>query len=340
MKVVECSGKPREVGQQTGEALRDEIRCCLEMWSRVEENEWAKRLPIYVEVMRKDLPDVLDEMQGMAEGADVAPEEIYLLNFPKYPDELGMGEGCTNVVFAAGPDGPIWGKNNDGGPPGKQLPVSARVIRPAKGIPVVEFPFCGMVGVGDGMNAEGVALGHSSVGSMFQRSDRHLPIRPWSHHALQHCRTAAELVEVMASRPLRGKGYSYVCVDRNGSMCSIEAPCPLLQVRHSENPRGAFCVNCYLLPALAQADRRNAQGKDDALRRKAFIEKELEKDLPTGLERMKSMLRSHGEPASLCRHGGKDSSHTEYSVIGLPGQNRVLFYHGNPCRGEYEEIRM
>jgi len=338
VRVIECSGMPREIGQATGEALRDEIRECLTFVSPHDEQAWARRLPAFLDALRKLTPDVLEEMDGVSEGADLPAEEIYRLNLPMFANELHTGDGCTNFAFTDGPDGPLWAKNNDGGPPGSQRPVCVRLVRPGSGIPVALFQSCGMIAITDGMNAEGLAVGHSSVGSVFQQSDHHAGILPMACHALQHCRTVAEYVRMMAAQPTRGKGHSFVCVDRSGAACSIEAPCPVLQVRRPDAPGGVFCVNCYLLPQLANADRRSPAGKKDALARSTFLAEQLAKDEPTGVERAMALLHTHGPPIGLCRHGECDHMHTEYSMIGLPRQRRVLFCHGRPCSGEFEEI--
>lgn len=339
MKVIECSGDPRQIGRQTGEALRDEIREHLALYPPPSGPEWERRLPAFVETTAAHLPEALEEMQGLAEGAHVPVEAIYGLNFDLYPDDLAVGAGCTNVVFLAGPDGPLWGKNNDGQAPGKQRPVCARIVRPRTGLPLVTFPFAGYVAIADGMNAEGLAIGHSSVGSVFQQSDRHVQILPWSCHALQHSRTTAEFVRRMASVPLRGKGYSYVVVDREGRACSIEAPCPLVQVRQPASPRGIFCVNCYQFPALAEADRRTPAGKAHALARHRFLDTVLAADGPRDVACLQALLQHHGSPG-LCRHGEDDGLHTEYAMLGIPRQNRVLFCPGYPCRTPYRQITL
>ena len=72
----------------------------------------------------------------------------------------------------------------------------------------------------DGLNAEGVAIGSSSVGSVFGQSDRHPAIRLWNYHALQYSRGTRDFVRVTSRVALRGKGFSMVCVDRNGKTCS------------------------------------------------------------------------------------------------------------------------
>jgi len=339
MKVVEVSGTARQIGRCTGEALRDEIR---EHWARHpfsgDPDAWNARFPRFLEALKRHLPNVLEEIEGTAEGADQPLQNIFQLNLPMYPDSLYPEQGCTNLVFADGPDGPIWGKNNDGTSPDKRRPPCARVVRRDDAVPIVIFTFCGMLATTDGMNAEGVAVGHSSVGSIFQQSDDQVPIRLWAYECLMRSRSTTDFIRNLAERPTRGKGYSHVCVDRDGVTCSIEAPCPVLQVRWPEGGAGHLnCVNCYQLPNLADADRRPEAGKKNALARRAFLDAELAADRPLGLDDMKRVLRHHGDP-SICRHGGPNESVTEYSMIGLPRSGKVLYLDGTPCTEEFLEL--
>ncbi|MBC8234956.1 hypothetical protein H8E77_35875 [bacterium] len=338
MKIIEVSGNPREIGRCTGEALRLEIQAHLEMFPlNSDRTNWEHRLPAFLEALRRYLPNVLDEMEGTAEGADIPLDDILRLNIPMYANELDL-EACTNIAFAGGPDGSIWGKNNDGLATDKRRPACARLVRRDDGIPVLIFTFCGMVATTDGMNAEGLAVGHSSVGSIFQQSDHHVPIRLWAYEVMMHSRTTADFVRQMASLPMRGKGYSILCVDRYGTMCSIEAPCPLMQVRRAETEqRYMNCVNYYQLPNLANADRRSEIGKQNAKARRQLLEQKLSEKIDFSLEDMKEILLYHGDP-SICRHGDEDGSYTEYSMIGLPQSNRALFLDGCPCENEFSEV--
>ena len=107
MKLVEAAGDARTIGRATGEALRDEIHAHLELYPPKTDTEgWKQRLPVVLETLNRFLPQVLEEMHGTAEGADVPVEQIYGLNVPMYNNELDM-QGCTNIVFGSGPDGPI-----------------------------------------------------------------------------------------------------------------------------------------------------------------------------------------------------------------------------------------
>lgn len=342
MNVVEVKGSFRQMGRQMGEAFREAIRWRLATFGQDGgSQEHAERLPTWVACMRQTLPDMLEQMEGVAEGAGLTFEEAARLDLPGYRGELDVDDGCTNIGFAGGPDGPIWGKNNDGkhAEREKQQPVCCIVHRPDRSIPAISFAFAGSIGFGDAMNAEGLAAGHSSVGSVFQQSDTHPTVRLWAHQGMLTCRTTGEFARHMASRPTRGKGFSWVVVDRAGTAVSLEVACPITQVRRSARPDGhVHCVNVYQLPHLANADRRKPDYKAHSLLRWKTLDKKLEEGGDFGLDHMKRLLRFHG-PSGICRHSGPELSHTEYSMIGLPASGRVLFYHGHPCEGEYSEVR-
>ncbi|MCK5118767.1 MAG: hypothetical protein KAQ78_04245, partial [Candidatus Latescibacteria bacterium] len=97
MKIVEVSGDPRTIGRCTGEALLGEIREHLAFPYSVDRADWERRLPVFLSTLKRHLPDVLEEMEGTAEGANVPSEEIFRLNLPMVPDALNITEGCTNI---------------------------------------------------------------------------------------------------------------------------------------------------------------------------------------------------------------------------------------------------
>ncbi len=344
MKLVEASGDARTIGRITGEALREEIRQFAAM-EKIDQRhvDWDQRWPATRAAIEKHMPLVLEEMEGTAEGAGLPLETILKLNVKEYKRELDAPpQQCTNIAFSEGPDGPIWGKNNDGGAPGEQNPPAARLVRRNDGIPQLNWTFCGMLATIDGFNAEGVAIGHSSVGSQFAQSKHHVPIRLWAYEGLFRCRTGEEFVRHMCSIPTFGKGYSSVLVDADGFMCSLESPCPLTQVRWPE-PGETYmnCSNYYQLEQISDADWRTPEGKKDAIARAEMLDERFKGG--TGgrdLEAMKEVLRHHGDP-SICRHGRGGRSHTEYSMIGLCAERTAFYLHDYPCKGgEYTKVQL
>jgi hypothetical protein len=342
MKLVEAEGDARTIGQVTGEAIRDEIREFIELVRPHQRHpQWERHQSAVRETLQRHLPLVLEEMKGTAEGANLPLEDILKINVPAYGSALDALEGCTNIAFSAGPDGPIWAKNNDGEAPGQQKPPVARLIRRNDAIPQLNWTFCGMLSTIDGFNAEGLAAGHSSVGSVFDQSNHHVPIRLWAYEGLMRCRTAVDFARFMCSLPTRGKGYSSVIVDAGGGMCSLESPCPITQVRMPDEGQTYMnCVNYYQLPPLAEADRRPPAGKNNAIARAKMLDEQFLGASKRSLADMKAILRRHDAPA-ICRHGGDDGSYTEFSMIGLCAERKALFLHEYPCEGaEYTQVQL
>lgn len=333
MKVFECSGTPYEIGLITGEETREEIKDYMDRISPLTGDNWRGRIGVFVQTLEKYTPDILEEMKGIAKGANVPLDEILRINLPVTYEGVNLDE-CTNIAFKDSDYGPILGKNNDEGDLLK--PVCTRIIKLNKGIPLVSISFCGMLFTGDSMNAEGLSVGHSSVGSVFQRRESMPGIRIWAYEAMKKCKNTKEYVEMMTSLPLSGKGYSILCIDREKDMCSLEAPVPLVQIRRSEGADGMNCVNYYQLETLKDADKRTAAGKENAIARGKFLDKALNEG-KNSLSKMKSLLRHHGNP-SICRHKGEDLSDTVFSFICIPAHNRFLYLEGYTCKEKFKTI--
>lgn len=337
MKVVECRGSSTRIGECAGEEMKEEINFHIEKFLEKDLTKYEKDIQMFISSTERYLPHVLDEMKGVARGAGVAEDMIFALNLPgaQAISDKNLQE-CSNIVFRQGPSGPLWGKNNDGGGSGGR-PVCVLKVYPEKGIPLILFTFCGFIGTGDAINAEGLASGHSSVGSRFIQHQHNVAVRLWIYEGIRTAKTTKDFALHLTSAPVYGKGFSQVVVDKEGKMCSPEIACPLVQLRWpSEEDTTMNCVNCYQLPQLENFTNRNPEGLENANGRKAYLQK-AHSGGDLGLEHMKCILRSHGEYA-ICRHGGRDLSHTEYSMIGIPREAKALYLSGNPCEAEFKEI--
>lgn len=353
MRILECGGTPEHIGHATGEAFRSEIKTHFDLVARPQHPDWRfrwkRRLPIVLSTLERYTPDVLAEFRAIAAAANVPLDHILMVNHlhlwgnamdEQYTEEGDSVDGCSNIAFTAGPDGPLLGKNNDGYYQTRnkpQKPVCIRKISPAHGIPVVIPATCGSVCTGDGLNAEGVAVSSSSVGSVFDQSDRHPAIRIWNYHALLRSESTADFVRMTTSVPVRGKGYSMVCIDHTGDSCSLEIPCPLVQIRRPAHAAGINCVNYYQLEQIAAADKRSPVCKANAVARKELLDSVLSGPGPFDLEAMKAVLRYRGDP-SICCTEEADLLHTKYSIIAVPRSRRLYYCEGAPCEAEYQSI--
>lgn len=347
MKVIECKGSDKAIGSTIGESLREEIQEQVTGFLPADLSVLDKEIAFFKTSMTRFLPDVLEQMLHAAKAAHITEKQMLALNGQCGRPDYRFEQCCSNVVFANGPDGPLWGKNNEGRFPRNtrpvekfqgQRPVCALKLYPEKGIPAICFTFCGWFSGGDMINAEGVAIGHSSVGSKFLQSPLHVSVLHWLYYGMFHIRNITEYANHVTQLPLRGKGFSQIAVDRNGNMASGELACPLAQIRWPEpDATGMNCVNYYQLPVLKGMDTRDPAGLANAKRRQAYLDTAI-LDGDHSIDHMKKILRHHGNDA-ICRHGlNDDPCHTEYSMIGIPAQRKAMLIHGYPCEHEYEEI--
>lgn len=337
MKIVECSGTPRNIGRITGEALKDEIGKHINLMSFVYTKENQTIMETLLSTIYRYSQDAMDEMHGIAEGSGFSIYDIYKLNIQWMSEQYPLYEGCTNIFLKGGSDGPLWGKNNDSGDPDKKRPACIRIIRQNNSIPFISISYCGALTSLDCMNAEGLAVGSSSTGSIYKRSVHQPQIHFRVYEGMKKCRNTKEFVEYMMELPVRGKGYALGCIDRKGIACSLEIPCPLVQPRPMNEAHEMCVVNCYQLPELINSDRRTNMQKINANARLKLLKTELSKERKRNIEDMKFLLRMHGE-TEICRHGNHQLSYTEFSVIGVVAKGMILYTGTNPCMEEYRCI--
>src|SRR5438270_5414555 len=87
--VLDLAGTPGQVGAAHGEAQRERIRAYVERFLdfvlstaavRISEADLWGRWAAQVAVNQREAPDLVDEMRGIARGAGVPFERIFLLN--------------------------------------------------------------------------------------------------------------------------------------------------------------------------------------------------------------------------------------------------------------------
>jgi hypothetical protein len=121
--IIEASGTHREVGQQIGEAGRDLVAWGIDAYaSRFEGlagfgfSEAVERARGYLRVAEDYVPQAVDQLRGLAEGADVPFEQLFALNcseeFTCRADRNWPAEHCTSFAVVAG-ERAVAGHNED-----------------------------------------------------------------------------------------------------------------------------------------------------------------------------------------------------------------------------------
>ena len=331
MKTIECCGTPREMGRQYGEAARDDIQYEVE---NIGQYFVTPRLePFYAEadrILEKYLPDIREEIFGIAEGANADKKVLLAMNFVDTFDN--RTERCTPLLVKNSPDGVIVAKNNDAGAAEKCRFVTL-IRKPDKGIPVLTTTYAGWLSGLDSMNAEGVANTHGSVGSKFDKSGERVDIRLAVMQVMRYCTSSADFFEKLSAFPLTGKGFSIAVGDKNGHTFFLDAAVPHL-FKREENVPFAWSTNLYYAPEAEFMDERAADYRPFCVKRSEYI---AEKSIPQNVEDVKKILSDHSSCYAPCRHAGEAHSLTKWSMICLPARGKVLIADGFPCCEPYQE---
>jgi isopenicillin-N N-acyltransferase-like protein len=366
VRVVVARGDPLERGRTVGYELADLIRGSLEFYWRylVRRGVGAGELPglltPYLAAAERELPDLVELVTGMAEGAGVSFWELFWVNaFEELesrlaarsggslgqvtgtgwgpggpPDPFGAagapGDRCSTVTIS-GPGYTLLGHNEQwlAGDVGH---VAVVVELPDDG-PALVSPtlVCCLPAVG--MNEYRVAQG---IQSLVANDDGvGIPRVLVSRHALVASSPADALRR--ATLPGRAGGYGHSFAFGSGSAMNIETSA----TRFAVNRLPGCHTNHYTDPELAERAPPPSQG---SLARLARLQALVEERSPATPAAIGEILADHGGdgPQAICEHGTEDpadeASAIVFSMICDLDLGRMWVAPGSPCVTAYEEV--
>ncbi|MGP4047970.1 C45 family autoproteolytic acyltransferase/hydolase [Streptomyces sp. 2A115] len=185
--LVEISGTPAERGRQYGEAVRDSLAAALAYYeeafgssSGLTWEQVGARAARWLEPVRVYAPDLVEEMEGIAEGAGVGLPDVLALNvrgeilydrtFAALREQPSREEieGCTSyaVIGEASGDGHVYaGQNWDWRAGTADTVVMLRIVQPPRPTLIMQVE-AGQIGR-QGANSAGVALNANGLGGRF-----------------------------------------------------------------------------------------------------------------------------------------------------------------------------
>jgi len=339
MRVIRSRGTPFERGHTVGAALREEIELSVAFtmaWAadlgtdraRVEE-----LLVPYDEVSTRVVPDLMELLEGMAEGSGVDPvalratnafEELYGVL-----DPAAMGapvERCTDALLR-GPDGPIlvhqeqwYAADADS--------IAIVIDEPHDGVAVVSPVVASAVPL-VGMNATGTSLGAMSLTAADERPG--VPRMFVARKALD----ARDREEAWATvtMPERAGGYTYCYAFPDGETALFETTgttaADLHETTHSNHALdGAVAAVC---PSGSEGSRsRLARMRELTADRDAWT-------VPDAC----ALLGDHGaEGQDICVHpdppDDPEASAIMFGMVADVAHRTLWVAPGNPCTNAFE----
>jgi isopenicillin-N N-acyltransferase-like protein len=350
---IEATGTHREVGRQIGEASRDIVVRGLDAYEErfpvlagFSLAEAVERARAYLAPAADYVPQAVEQLRGLAEGAGVPFERLFALNCseeftcaadrvwpPAAPSAAPAApEHCTSFAFASG-GRVVSGHNEDWYPED----VDALVVRK-----VVLRGGTSYLSVGaaydlpmTGVSSHGIS---SAANTVYFRDER---VGVPNNLLLTALLEAPDLESARAhlTAAPRARGSNHLLCDAGGRIWDVE----------TTGGRTAFIdggecfahANDYVDPELAAEDATGSQG---SARRRARAEELLLAGVAAAADPValgKSVLRDHANtPLSICAHWDdddpdQDQSVTTASMIWEPAERRAHIARGQPCGAEY-----
>ena len=341
MRFVTTHGSPAERGTQIGEAFAEATARSIAFNRRYLERHGLEHraldaiLQPYLDASRRALPHLVEQIEGVADGAGVpfldlffanAFEEVYGILELDLPEPAPL-ERCTDVVVG-GPGRTLLGHTEqwyagDDGEVGVVLDVPQE--GPALLAPVVAgtLPLVGINAYGGAFGAMSLSAGDERVG---------VPRSLIARDVLD-ARDRADAV-ARATRDGRAGGYSYICAFPGRDAFAIESTATtaaVLEVREH--------TNHALDPSVAAAAIPPSEGSRSRLARA----RQLGPAAAPTVESLASVLADHDAAGdAICAHpdprDGEEGSTILFAMICEPETRTMWVAQGHACTGTFDRF--
>lgn len=338
-EVVRATGTPFARGRAIGRGLGAAIHDSLGFVDRYLEAHGIGAHALehvvgpYVAASEAAVPHLVEQLRGMAEGADQPFPMIMAANaFEEIYGQVELGTGmlqplerCTDVVVQ-GPHGPLLG-HTEQWYAGDQGAVGIVIDVPDDG-PAVLAPVVAGTLPPVGINEHGVAVGAMSLSARDERVG--IPRALVARDVLD-ARDAADAT-TRATRPGRAGGYAY-------QLAVPAGPARIIETTGSRE--AAMDANVHtnhaLDPAVAEATFPPSPGSVGRYERARSLAATAE---PT-MAGVVAILADHeAEPQSICVHpdpvDGDEGATILFAMVADPARRSLTIAPGHACTGSFE----
>ncbi len=375
-----CTGSDRQMGYAQGHALRDAIAevidvCSQERNFRVDQPRgvpnWVFDESVswtlgswFADHLRRDAPGMHQRLLGMAEGAGLRLNRVYLMHAlePAVSSARGRTEvppflACSAVAVrgrASTTGGTIIARNFDYFPVVQPYQI-LRESRPRDGLRSLDFTVATMAGTIDGMNEGGLCITYNYAYTCEEMRPS-VPISMVIAETLAACSTVEEAVRRVSSHPRWGGGI-LMLADASGDIASLELSNTRSHVRRPRHGEDVlFHTNTYSSPEMravevsrgavfshrAHTALRGRRVLESPERRSARLTELLAPTKPLGPDDLTRILADHGpdgmpDSNTPCVHG--KARRTTASLQFFPKDRRMRVASTSPCHVQSGEAQ-
>jgi len=346
--IINVKGKPRERGRQQGEGAQPQIAGMLTAYREIlpktskmmweEARREAHKYLLYAEAA---FPDLIEELRGIAEGADVLFEDVWLLNCYEEVTESHQMSACTCLAVRDDltANGQVFLAHNEDWISVDRDHVYLINAKPSNGPAFVGMSY-GPLLANVGFNQEGIGV---AINSVYAKDARVGVPRILFSRAILTARTIGEAIKACVPQRRSG-GYHYMLADDHGELYGVESSATEHVILYGQDG-WLVHTNHYLSPKMQALEQPGIYaGSHIRLNRaRRLLQAQIGEVTLAGLQ---ALLRDHvNYPNSICGHEDPaDLPHQrEQTVISLVMDltERVVWAAtGPPCEGEFIKYRL
>ena len=347
-KVIKCQGTDHEIGQQFGEACREDFHRSVEdFYTNMQQHYQISKEQIIADV-NKFLPlaenfdpQVVEFIKGIAEGAHIGFEEAMMIRVAHmlmyYADQISGLCTSFSATGKAVKDGKILiGQNLDWY---ETIPVALLWIKRADGIEQLCLSNGG--GLEFGLNSAGIGICcNETLQTQNAYYKLNLPEGCYLPKVMRQ-RNIGNALGILC-QAARGMEY-YNLASSEGDIIGFESTFDDYNVIQPERDMLVHS-NHYLTERFKKGDLAGQNDPDSYIRIQRIRRlMELNYGQLTPELMMKILADHNNYPESICRHVDKTKPHhslTKASVIMVPAEGTMFIACGNPCKNEFVEYKL
>jgi isopenicillin-N N-acyltransferase-like protein len=350
--LIEVSGTHREMGQQIGEAAREQVqhsivnaRVLIEVAYNDLELTWQGaqiQSRKYLPFAEERYPQYVEELHGMAEGANVSFDDIVVLNVMEAVtmDALHLTR-CTSFAVndERTADGHVLAAHNEDWVPEDENDVFVVSAKPDKEPPFLAMTYGGLL-PNVGFNAYGIA---QLIDSVYPSDSRiGIPRLVVARAVLSSHRISGAIGRTLVQH--RAAGYNHLLVHESGEMYSIEVSARRFEILYSHDGYMVH-TNHYLDPQMKKVEKDPEELLSSRVRyfRASRL---LHQNKQHTIKSLQAIQKDHVNiPNSICNHNieGLDPLDREKTinalVIDLTAREMHITW-GNPCENAYHTYHL
>jgi isopenicillin-N N-acyltransferase-like protein len=316
--LVRVAGSHADVGRQVGEATAAAVR------RAVDDLEFdAELVARYRAVVSEHVPWLVDEMDGIADGAGVERSGFFAASIEELRTGVVAPARCTDVLVTDGERIVVAHTNDESA--GDEADVAAIEWR------VPREPVVLSLGSGPWVSVGWNDAGLSMTGNELAPNDERVGIPRLLQAREVLTRTGVGDAIDAVLHPARASSYNWVFAHRDGDAVNVEASATAAEITGPGGDGALVHTNHYVCEAMRAYERPIDSRRSE---RRYARARELVADRGGDL---RAILADH--EGGICNHGDERGVKTVFWCIADVTAGEITYGRGNPCDSEPQTYR-